>query len=64
MNGRSVLAHPELVTILFSVLVNRLGGTVVIAQADIDDVAFNRLNEEALEDGSIKFSFERRSKAS
>ena len=46
----SHLNNPRLTTILFSVLVQRLGGTVKITQADIDAIAYGKLWEEDLPD--------------
>lgn len=55
MDRRSNLNNPQLTTILFAIMVKRLGGSVRITQSDIDDVAFNRLQEEGFEDGSLEF---------
>lgn len=44
----SYLVDPEYTTLLFAVLVNRLGGEVLITQTDIDEVAFGRLDEAGL----------------
>lgn len=60
----SNLNNPELTTILFAILVKRLGGVVKIVQADIDDIAYNRLIEEGREDGSLEFRFAERGAAS
>lgn len=56
----SNLNKPELTVILFAVLVKRLGGKVEITQADIDDIAYNRLIEEGFNDGSLEFRLEER----
>lgn len=52
----SNLNNPVLTTILFAVLVKRLGGIVQITQADIDEVAYNRLDEDANEQ-RIEFTY-------
>jgi len=55
----SALNDPDLTTILFAILVKRLGGDVTITQADIDDIAYGRLVETVeLEDGTIQFVLE------
>ena len=51
----SRMLSPELTTILFAILVKRLGGTALITQADIDDIAYNRLEEEVFGNGSLEF---------
>lgn len=61
MDSNSNLNDPKLTAILFAILVKRLGGKVQIVQADIDDVAFNRLEEEMREDGSLEFRLVARS---
>lgn len=61
---RSNLNNPRLTTILFAIMVKRLGGTVEITQADIDAIAYNRLEEEGREDGSIAFRLIERAAAS
>jgi hypothetical protein len=45
LSGKSYITDPQLTVILFSILVKRLGGAVQIYQSDIDDIAFNRLEE-------------------
>jgi len=55
VNEQSVLSNPALTVILFAVMVKRLGGNVHIRQADIDEIAYNRLDEDVWEDGSIEF---------
>lgn len=55
MDPQSNLNNPKLTTILFAILVNKLGGKAEITQADIDAVAFSRLEEEGREDGSLEF---------
>jgi hypothetical protein len=64
MHPQSNLNDPKLTTLLFAILVKRLGGKVEIAQADIDDVAFNRLLEEGREDGILEFRLLERGAAS
>lgn len=64
MDSNSNLNNPKLTTILFAILVKRLGGKAVITQADIDDIAYNRLEEEGRVDGSLEFRLiERRAAA-
>ena len=55
MTHQSNLNNPNLTTILFAILVKRLGGTVRIEQSDIDEVAYNRLEEEGFIDGVVEF---------
>lgn len=64
MHPQSNLNDPMLTSLLFAILVKRLGGKVEIAQADIDDVAFNRLKEEGREDGTLEFRLLERKAAS
>jgi hypothetical protein len=54
-NPNCVLGQPELAKLLFAVLVKRLGGKVKINQSDIDDIAYNTLNEYLYPDGSPEF---------
>ena len=61
---QSNLNDPALTTLLFAILVNRLGGKAVITQADIDEVAFNRLVEQGHEDGTLEFTLVQRGAAS
>lgn len=56
----SCLDDPKLVRIVVAALVAKLGGSVTITQADIDDVAFNRVIEEGYST-KIVFTLERRS---
>lgn len=51
----SNLHNPALTTILFAVMVKRLGGRVKITQSDIDDIAYSRLLESADATGAIEF---------
>lgn len=60
----SNLNNPYLTTILFAIMVKRLGGRVEITQADIDDIADNRLMEDGREDGSIEFKLTERERCS
>jgi len=60
----SNLNHPQLTTILFAVMLHKLGGHVEITQADIDLVAFNRMEEVGREDGSLAFRLIERGRAS
>ena len=64
MPPQSYLNNPIFVTILFAILVKRLGSKVEITQADIDDIAFNRLEEEGLENGTLEFRLLERRAAS
>lgn len=63
MDSQSSLNNPRLTIILFSILVKRLGGKAQITQADIDDIAYNRLVEEGYEDGSLEFRLIERKRA-
>lgn len=60
----SALSNPELTLIILAVMVKRLGGNVSIVQADIDDVAYNRLIEEGFENGRLELRLEERSRSS
>lgn len=51
MDGQSNFNNPNTAMLLLSVLVKRLGG-VTITQAEVDDVAYSTLNEDAA-DGTI-----------
>ena len=64
MDNRSRLNNPKLTTLLFAVLVKRLGGNVEIRQEDIDAVAYNRLKEDVETDGSIGFRLIERQRTS
>jgi len=50
--------------IVVTILVKRLGGSVKINQADIDDIAYNRLEETGDPDGSIRLKFLEKGKQS
>lgn len=63
MDRNSNLNNPVLTTILFAILVKRLGGRAGITQADIDDIAYNLLEEEGKEDGSLEFRLIERQRA-
>lgn len=63
MDRNSTLNNPKLTTILFAILVKRLGGRAKITQADIDDIAYNRLEEEGKDDGSLEFRLIERQRA-
>ena len=63
MDRKSNLNDPRLTTILFAILVKRLGGRAEITQADIDDIAYNRLEEEGKSDGSLEFRLVERQRA-
>lgn len=55
MPAESNLNDPRLTTLLFACLVKKLGGRALITQADIDEVAYNRLMEDGRADGSLEF---------
>ena len=63
MDRKSNLNNPQFTTILFAILVKRLGGRAEITQADIDDIAYNRLEEEGRSDGSLEFRLVERQRA-
>ena len=48
-----VFTDPTVNMLVVAVLVQKLGGTVSITQADIDQVAFLRLMENGADDGAI-----------
>ena len=52
----SIFNSPSLTVLLVACLVDRLGGTVTLAQEDIDTVAHRQLEETANEDHSITFT--------
>lgn len=56
MAKQSVLNDPQLALLLLAVLVDRLGGQVQITQADVNIVAYNRLDERLLIDNSVEFT--------
>lgn len=60
----SQLNDPHLTVILFAILVKRLGGKTTITQADIDAIAYNLLEEEGRDDGSIEFRLVERKRTS
>lgn len=64
MDNRSILNDPQLTTLLFAVLVKRLGGNTEIRQEDIDAVAYNWLEEDVETDGSIGFRLVERHRTS
>jgi hypothetical protein len=43
--------------------VKRLGGRAEITQEDIDDIAYNRLEEDGKDDGSLEFRLIERQRA-
>ena len=53
MDSRSNFNNPVLTMLVLAILVKRLGGSVEVTQADVDDVAFNRLDEDSHGDGSF-----------
>lgn len=59
----SYLNDPVITKLLIGVMVKRLGGNVTISQADIDDIAFNRLEEKGSE-GRVEFQLVERKKSS
>lgn len=58
--AESNLNDPLLTTVLVACMVNKLGGSVEITQADIDTVSYNTLIEDAKEGGSIIFTLVKR----
>lgn len=65
MDPRSALRDPARMMLIIAVLVKRLGGSAKITQADIDDVAFNFLQEDGdIPDNSITLFLRERSKSS
>jgi len=52
---QSNLNDPKFTTIIFAAIVKKLGGSVTITQADIDEVAYNCLEEKGNMDGSLEF---------
>ena len=64
MDPRSNFNNPTLTMLVLAVLVKRLGGATEITQADIDDVAFNRLDENSHGDGSFELRLVQRSTVS
>ena len=61
---RSNLNDPKLTTILFAILVKKVGGSITITQADIDDIAYQQLVERGNEDGTLDFILIERKKSS
>jgi len=57
----SVLNDVNLTTILFAILVKKLGGDITITQDDVNDISYNRLMEHVHGDGTIQFVLETRS---
>lgn len=58
MNGQSQLEVPSFMMILVAIFVHKLGGSITITQADIDEVAYGRLVEEGFTDGTVKLTLE------
>lgn len=58
------LDDPTVKMLVIAILLKRLGGKATITQADIDDVAYNRILEEGHGDGSIELRFAERDKSS
>lgn len=61
MIEKSNFEDPQLAKLICAVLVNRLGGTVIISQTEIDHVAYGILREDACEHG-IELMFIQRQK--
>lgn len=59
MSDGIVFKEPILTKIVMAVLVQKLGGTAVITQRDIDQIAFARLIEDGMSDGSVELRLER-----
>lgn len=57
---RTHLNDPNLRTVLFAIMVKRLGGTVTINQDDINDVAYDQLIEKGNDDHSLTFTYVQR----
>ena len=57
---RSNLISPRMATALFAVLVKKLGGEVEVKRADLEDISPDSLEEEDLDDGSIRFRLKTR----
>lgn len=55
---QSQLLNPGLTVLLFGVVLDKLGGTVRITQADIDKIAYTKMSEEGFEDGTLEFKLE------
>lgn len=56
---KSLMHEKGFLLIVVAVLTRRLGNYVIISQADIDDVAFSKLNEYELNDGSMRLEVAR-----
>lgn len=63
MSQTSNLNDPVLTKLLIAVMVRKLGGSISITQSEIDEVAYNRLEEQAL-NGTLEFRLVERKKAS
>lgn len=59
MSNGIVFENRQLNVIVMAVLVQKLGGSVVITQEDIDRIAFSRLLEDGMPDGSIQLRLDR-----
>lgn len=64
MKERGGIADPHLTYLLFACSVQKLGGNVTITQADVDEVAFNTLNEKGLGNGPIEYTLKLRERSS
>lgn len=64
MDKNSYLNDPNLVVLFLAIMVRRQGGKIWITQEDVDAVAFNRLEEEGFEDGSVEFRLVERKESS
>lgn len=61
-NDSTIFNNPVLVRIIMAILIKNLGGSVDITQQDIDEVAYNILDETQNVDGSITLSYKIKSR--
>lgn len=59
MSGGVVFNDRQLNMLVMAVLLHKLGGKATITQDDIDQVAFARLVEDGMSDGSIELRLDR-----
>lgn len=62
--SQSVLRDRSITMLILAAIVQKLGGEVSITQADIDDVAYNRLEEDGDGKGTVTFRVVKRSQTS
>lgn len=55
-----MIQDPKFTAILFAILVKRLGGEVTITQTDVDEIAYNFLQEHQMKDGSLVYQLAER----